>query len=89
MKRKPKLEADLDPVGTRHSRPGAKAADSAIENSKRARKSRAGAAVKKRAAGIEADLDPPGHSRPGSRAADIALANAGSAPKRRKAAVKK
>lgn len=35
MKKKPKLEADLDPVGTRHTRPGATAAARAVENTKR------------------------------------------------------
>jgi hypothetical protein len=35
MKKKPKLEADLDPVGTRHTRPGAAAAQRAVENTKR------------------------------------------------------
>jgi hypothetical protein len=34
MKKKPQLEADLDPAGTRHTRPGGKAAESAIANSK-------------------------------------------------------
>ena len=34
MKKKPELEADLDPAGTRHTRPGAKIADRALANSK-------------------------------------------------------
>ena len=34
MKKKPELEADLDPAGTRHTRPGGKAAEVAIEDSK-------------------------------------------------------
>ena len=85
MKRKPKLEADLDPPG--HTRPGSKAADTAVANATGARKTRAGA-VKKRAGRLEADLDPPGHTRPGSRAADVALANAGTAGKRRITAAK-
>ena len=83
MKRKSKIEADLDPPGM-HSRPGAKAADSAIANAKGARKPRARAV--KPASGMEADLDPVGHTRPGSRAADVALANAGNAGKRGTAA---
>ena len=36
MKKKTKLEADLDPAGTRHSRPGGKAAETAIANAKAA-----------------------------------------------------
>jgi hypothetical protein len=35
MKKKPKLEADLDPVGTRHTRPGGTAAQRAVESTKR------------------------------------------------------
>jgi hypothetical protein len=35
MKRKPKLEADLDPAGTRHTRPGSKIAESAVGNAKK------------------------------------------------------
>ena len=35
MKRKPKLEADLDPAGTRHTRPGGTAAQRAVESTKR------------------------------------------------------
>jgi hypothetical protein len=38
MKKKPVLEADLDPPGSRHTRPGSKAADVAIKNSKLAEK---------------------------------------------------
>jgi hypothetical protein len=34
MKKKTQIEADLDPAGTRHTRPGGKAAESAVENSK-------------------------------------------------------
>jgi len=34
MKKKPEMEADLDPQGTRHSRPGGKAAESAMANAK-------------------------------------------------------
>jgi hypothetical protein len=34
MKKKPELEADLDPPGTRHTRPGSKAAESALANSR-------------------------------------------------------
>ena len=36
MKKTKKLEADLDPPGTRHTRPGTKAADSALANSRAA-----------------------------------------------------
>ncbi len=35
MAKKSKIEADLDPVGTRHTRPGATAAARAVENTKR------------------------------------------------------
>ena len=42
MKKKTELEADLDPQGTRHTRPGGKAAESALANSKPAPKRRAG-----------------------------------------------
>ena len=42
MTKKPELEADLDPQGTRHTRPGGKAAESALANSKTAPKRRAG-----------------------------------------------
>ncbi|MGZ8153938.1 MAG: hypothetical protein ACXW2I_05090 [Burkholderiales bacterium] len=38
MTRKPKLEADLDPQGTRHTRPGAKIADAALAAAKAPRK---------------------------------------------------
>jgi hypothetical protein len=41
MKRKP-LEADLDPAGTRHTRPGSKIAESAVANAKKPRKRKAG-----------------------------------------------
>ena len=85
MKRKPKLEADLDPPGL--TRPGSKAATDAVANAKRTRKTRT--APVKPARGLEADLDPPGRTRPGSRAAEVAIANAGAKPKRRKTAVKK
>ena len=40
MKKKTELEADLDPVGTRHSRPGSKIAERAIANAKAPAKSR-------------------------------------------------
>jgi hypothetical protein len=40
MKKKTELEADLDPTGTRHTRPGGKAADSALANAKAPAKSR-------------------------------------------------
>ena len=60
MKKKPILEADLDPKGTRHTRPGGKAADSALASSKpAARKPRAGS---------------PSPTRPGSTAAGRAVA---------------
>ena len=38
MKKKPPLEADLDPTGNRHTRPGSKIAESAVANAKKARK---------------------------------------------------
>jgi hypothetical protein len=44
MKKKPELEADLDPQGTRHTRPGGKAAESALANSKPAAPKRRGGA---------------------------------------------
>jgi len=60
MKKKPELEADLDPKGTRHSRPGGKAAESAMANAK------PGSAPKRRArAGSP--------TRPGSTAAARAV----------------
>jgi hypothetical protein len=40
MKKKTELEADLDPPGTRHTRAGSKAADSALANSRAPAKSR-------------------------------------------------
>ena len=58
MKKKP-LEADLDPRGTRHSRPGGKAAESAIANSK---------------AGVKPRRTASAPSRPGSTAAARAVA---------------
>ncbi len=79
MKKKPELEADLDPRGTRHTRPGAKAAESALANAKpgAARNARPTAPEPKNKRGLEADLDPSGtrHTRPGSKAAESALAN--------------
>jgi hypothetical protein len=83
MKKKTRLEADLDPIGTRHSRPGSKAADAALADSKSAakrnalyRSPKAGETMTKKT-GLEADLDPVGsrHSRPGSKAAETAIAN--------------
>jgi hypothetical protein len=41
MRKKPKLEADLDPAGTRHTRPGSKIAESAVANAKTPRKRKA------------------------------------------------
>jgi len=38
MKKKSVIEADLDPTGSRHTRPGAKAAEVAIRDSKLAEK---------------------------------------------------
>jgi hypothetical protein len=61
MPKKPPIEADLDPVGTRHSRPGAKIADAAIAASKRPRKR----------AATSATAAP---SRPGATAAARAVA---------------
>jgi hypothetical protein len=79
MKKKHGLEADLDPVGTRHTRPGAKIADRALANSKSVpgRKQQLPAGVMKKKSQLEADLDPAGtrHTRPGSKIADRALAN--------------
>jgi hypothetical protein len=59
MKKKLDLEADLDPKGTRHTRPGGKIAERALANSKHARK-RSGAASSP--------------TRPGSTAAARAVA---------------
>ena len=44
MKKKPQLEADLDPQNTRHTRPGSKIAEIALKNS------RAGGGRKRRTA---------------------------------------
>jgi hypothetical protein len=41
MRKKPNVEADLDPRGTRHTRPGAKIAETALANASRARKRKA------------------------------------------------
>ena len=59
MKKKHEIEADLDPEGTRHTRPGGKAAESALASSKKP-------ARKKRAVSSEP-------SRPGSTAAARAV----------------
>ena len=81
MKKKTRLEADLDPVGTRHSRPGSKAADVALAQSnatgKRNAPGRSPTAGETTKSRLEADLDPVGtrHSRPGSKAAESAIAN--------------
>ena len=61
MKKKPELEADLDPRGTRHTRPGGKAADSALASSK---------ATPARRLGQRA----PSPTRPGATAAGRAVA---------------
>lgn len=58
MAKKPQVEADLDPIGSRNPRPGSKIADEAIEDSKPAAK-------RKRPSG--------GPSRPGSTAAARAV----------------
>jgi hypothetical protein len=68
-KKKVTLEADLDPRGTRHTRPGSKIADAAIALSKPSRPKRS-----------TADSAP---SRPGSTAATRAVA--ATKPKRRRA----
>ena len=60
MKKKPILEADLDPKGTRHTRPGGKAAESAVRNSK--------APTRNQSAGASSP------TRPGSGAAERAVA---------------
>ena len=44
MKKKSGLEADLDPAGTRHTRPGSKIAENALALSKGAPKPRRGTA---------------------------------------------
>jgi hypothetical protein len=41
MRKKPLIEADLDPAGTRHTRPGSKIAESAVANAKKPRKRKA------------------------------------------------
>ena len=61
MKKKSELEADLDPKGTRHTRPGSKIADAAIALAKPARAPKRGAAARSA-------------SRPGSTAATRAVA---------------
>jgi hypothetical protein len=89
MKKKPELEADLDPVGTRHTRPGAKAAESALANAKDATPRKRAAPATAQPKGkpqLEADLDPVGtrHTRPGAKAAESALANAKPAAARKR-----
>jgi hypothetical protein len=59
MKKKRGLEADLDPAGTRHTRPGEKAAERAVANSRAAPKRRGGRSTP---------------TRPGSTAAERAVA---------------
>jgi hypothetical protein len=41
MRKKPLIEADLDPAGTRHTRPGSKIAESAVANAKKPSKRKA------------------------------------------------
>ena len=60
-KKEPELEADLDPAGTRHTRPGGKAAETALANARKPARS------KKRPASA-------GPTRPGSTAAARAVA---------------
>jgi hypothetical protein len=61
MAKKPSIEADLDPTGTRHTRPGSKIADAAMAASRKPRKRAA-------ASGTSAP------SRPGATAAARAVA---------------
>ena len=60
-KKKLALEADLDPRGTRHTRPGGKAAERAVASSK-------AAPARSRRTGATAP------TRPGARAAERAVA---------------
>ena len=62
MKKKAPLEADLDPAGTRHTRPGSKIADVAVRNAHRLER-----AVKKR--GAAAARSNPAGTRSGTSAA--------------------
>jgi hypothetical protein len=71
VKKKPELEADLDPKGTRHTRPGAKAAERAVEDAR-------SAATPVRRTGSSSP------TRPGARAAARAVETAKPARKRRK-----
>ena len=79
MKKKPELEADLDPRGTRHTRPGAKAAESALANSKSpvTRSRRTGVA-----SGVRSGASSP--MRPGAAAAARAVEATKAKRKRRK-----
>jgi hypothetical protein len=77
MKKKPVLEADLDPPGTRHTRPGAKAAEAALAN--------AGSLLSRRRRGGTSSAKPAaGPTRPGATAAARAVEGTKPARKRRK-----
>ena len=81
MPKKPNVEADLDPIGTRHTRPGATAAARAVESTKRRTSgSKTNPQPNRRGstgAVIEADMDPVGsrNTRPGATAAARAVEN--------------
>ena len=69
MTKKPELEADLDPPGTRHTRPGAKVADEALEDADTARPRK---------------QHPSSPTRPGATAAEQAIANTRRKPQKNK-----
>ena len=67
--KKSELEADLDPVDTRHTRPGAKVAEEALED----------------AGPAQAHAQHPSSpTRPGEAVADQAIANANRTPRKNK-----
>ena len=69
MTKKPELEADLDPADTRHTRPGAKVAEEALEDADTARPRK---------------QHPSSPTRPGAAAAEQAIANTPRKPQKNK-----
>lgn len=69
MTKKPELEADLDPPGTRHTRPGSKAAEHALEDADPAQPH---------------ERHPSSPTRPGATAAEQAIANTPRTPQKNK-----
>jgi hypothetical protein len=68
MSKKPELEADLDPPGTRHTRPGAKIAEEALEDADPTQ---------------PREQHPSSPTRPGAAAAEQAIANTNTNTKRK------